>query len=98
MSETTQSAKPLPLRQSEDGTWEVENVAGNWIRCHTEQDARILSNAPVVLEQSYTSVFPDEALAVRLEETAQILEDYKIGFESRFFRSRAKRARGEQSK
>jgi len=67
----------LTVRRSDNGKWQVENVPGNWITCHNEEDARILSNAPVLLGQSYSS--PNEALAANLEETAQKLEDYKIG-------------------
>lgn len=97
MSDTSTSAEGLPLRQSDDGKWEVENVPGNWITCETEEDARIFSNGPIVLEESFRTTFPDKALAARLEKTAEILEQYKIGFTSRYLRNRAKLARGEDS-
>lgn len=91
------TAQPLPMRQAQNGTWEVENSPGNWVRCHTEEDARMLSNAPIVLDRSYRTQFPDNALATELEETAAILEEYTIGWGSRFMRWRAQCARGEES-
>jgi hypothetical protein len=92
MSKEDQLAQPLPLRQSDDGKWQVENVPGNWITCYNEEDANILSNAPVLMGQSWSSS-PNETLAINLEKTAQKMEDYKIGFTSRYFRARAKSVR-----
>ena len=92
MSKEDQLAQPLPLRQSDDGKWQIENVPGNWITCYNEEDATILSNAPVLLGQSWSNS-PTEALAIKLEKTAKILEDYKIGFTSRYFRARAQSVR-----
>lgn len=87
-----QLAEPLPLKQSGAGKWQVENVPGNWIACCNEEDAHILSNAPVLLGQSRSSP-PSDALASNLEEAAQKLEDHKIGFTSRYFRARAQSVR-----
>ncbi len=44
----SKSAKPLPLRQSDNGKWEVEMRGGKWVRCETEADAKVLSDAPVL--------------------------------------------------
>jgi hypothetical protein len=87
-------AKPLPLRQCDYGKWEVENVPGNCVKCETKEDAEILSNAPIVLDESYKTMFPNKALAARLERTAEKLEQYKMGTAARFFKSRAELVRG----
>ena len=88
------TVKHLPLRQSDDGKWEVENNPGNWIKCETKADAEILSNAPIVLHESYEAFNPDESLADRLDRTAEKMEQYNISFGARFFRNRAELMRG----
>ena len=98
MSDIYESAKPLSIRQSEEGNWEIENAPGNWITCHTEEDARIISNAPVVLEKSWRVEIPDEALAAELEEVSKKLQDYRIGFGARFLQHRAEVIRGKHPK
>lgn len=90
----TKSAKPLPLRQANGGEWEVKDASGNWIKCETEEDAKILSNAPIVREASYKTTFPNKTLAARLEKTAEKMEQYNMLSTSRLFRKRAKLARG----
>ncbi len=89
MSDANSSERPLPLRQVEDGTWEVEDSPGNWMKCETRSDARTISSAPVLLEKSYDVMLPDQKIAAELEATADILERYNIGWGSRFFRHRA---------
>ncbi|MHC5062280.1 MAG: hypothetical protein ACYTFK_14580 [Planctomycetota bacterium] len=84
----------LPLRQSNDGKWEVENNPGNWIKCETKEDASILSNAPIVLHESYEAFRPDERLAAILDGTAEKIEQYNMSFGARFFRNRAELMRG----
>jgi len=89
--------EPLPLRQSDDGKWEVENTPDNWIKCKTKRDAEILSNAPV-LEASWLQTRPiNKTLAARLENTAKKMEQYNIRTTARFFRKWAKLARGKGS-
>ena len=61
------SAEALPLKESDDGDWQVENVSGNWITCSNRHDAQILSDAPVVLSQSWSEP-PTEDLADKLED------------------------------
>lgn len=80
----------------EDGVWEVENSPGHWIKCETEDDARTISNAPVLSEKSHNAVCPDQTTAAELEATANVLEHYSIGWPSRFFRYRARVLRGEE--
>lgn len=95
MHEIQEPGKPLPLRQTEDGTWEVQNRPGHWIACYSELDAKTVADAPVVLERTWYTVPPDADVAAELEKTADMLEKYNIGFGSRFLRWRAKHTRGE---
>ena len=92
MSKADQLTKSLPLRKSDDGKWQVENVPGKWITCYNEKDAHILSNAPVLMAQSWSSS-PNEALASNLEKTAQTLDENGLRADFRRFRARAKNVR-----
>ena len=86
--------EPLPLRQSNDGKWKVKNNSGNWIKCETKEDAKILSNAPIVWHESYKASRPNKSLADRLDRTAEKMEQYNMGSTARRFRNRAKLMRG----
>jgi hypothetical protein len=93
----SKSAKPLPIRQSDDGKWEVEMRGGKWVRCETEADAKVLSDAPV-LEALWLKTRPlNKALAARLENTAEKMEQYNMRTDARRFRKWAKLARGKGS-
>jgi hypothetical protein len=92
----TKKAEPLPLRQSDDGKWEVENSRGIWIKCENEEDARILSNALIVLQESSEVFYPNEKVAAKLDRTAEKMEQYNMSFGSRYFRAMAERARGNK--
>ncbi len=92
------SAEALPIRQSGDGKWEVENAPGNWIKCENEADAKTLSNAPIVLQESFKVFYPNEKVAAKLDRTAEKMEQYNMSFGSRYFRAMAKKARGKNSK
>lgn len=94
MSAMNSCEKPLPIKQTEDGTWEVENRPGHWMKCETESDARTISSAPVLLQESNRATHPDNRIAAELEATADVLERYNIGWDSRFFRHRAEVIRG----
>lgn len=88
--------KPLPITQSDDGKWEVEIRAGKWVKCETKRDAEILSNAPV-LEALWLKTRPlNKALAARLENTAEKMEQYNMRTVARRFRIWAKLARGRR--
>lgn len=89
--------EPLKLRQSDDGNWEIENVANHWIKCETKEDAEIISNAPIVRAKLDRTTRPDNVLAAELDKTAEILDKYNIGSEARYFRAMAKLARGQGS-
>jgi len=93
----SKSAKPLPLRQSDNGKWEVEMRGGKWVRCETEEDAKILSDAQV-LEALYLEARPlNKALATRLENTAEKMDQYNMCTSARRFRRWARLARGKSS-
>jgi len=90
----SKSAKSLPIRQSDDGRWEVENVPNKWIKCENESDAKILSNAPVI-EALWLETRPhNKALAAGFENTAEKMEQYNMRTDARRFRKWAKLARG----
>ena len=89
-------ATPLPIRQSNDGRWEVENDLGHWIKCENEADAKILSNAPIVLQESSEVFYPNEKAAAMLDRTAEKMKQYNMSPESRYFRAMAERARGNR--
>jgi hypothetical protein len=92
MSNPTES---LPIRQSNDGKWEVENVPGHWIICETKKDAYILSRSPIVLNKSYTTKISNKALAAELDKTSDVIERYDMFYACRLFRKRAKLVRGK---
>jgi len=93
----SKSAKPLPLRRTDDGKWEVENDSGTWIECETKKDAKILSNAPVI-EASWLKTRPhNKALAARLENAAEKMDQYNMRTSARRFRRWARLARGKGS-
>jgi len=89
----TNKVKPLPLRQSNDGKWEVENTPGNWIKCDNEEDARILSNALIILQESLEVFHPNEKAATMLDKTAEKMEQYNISFGARYFRAMSEKVR-----
>ena len=87
-------SKPLPLRQFDDGKWEVQTNSGKWIECETKKDAEILSNAPVI-EALWLKTRPlDKVLAARLQNTAEKMEQYNMMRAAHRFRKWAKLARG----
>jgi len=92
----SKKVEPLPLRQSNDGRWEVENDSGIWIKCKNEEDAKILSKAPIVLQESFEVFHPNEKVAAKLDETAEKMEQYNMSLGSRYFREMAKCARGNR--
>ena len=89
----SKSIKPFPLRQSDDGKWEVEMRAGKWVKCETKEDAKILSNASKIRAQLDETMCPNETLATKFEKTAEKLEQYKMCADARYFRAMAKSAR-----
>ena len=88
--------EPLPIRQSDDAKWEVENAPGNWIKCENEEDAKILSDAPIALQESFEVVHPNEKAASKLDKTAEKMERYNMDSTARYFRTMAARTRGHK--
>lgn len=87
--------KPLPLRQSNDGKWEVESSPGNWIKCENKADAKILSKAPIILQESYETFLPNKKVAAKLKSMTEKMKQYNMsGY--RFFRQRAKHAQDKR--
>lgn len=88
----TKSATLLPMRQSDDGKWEVQMSGGTWVKCENETDAKILSDAPV-LEASWLENRPlNKELAEKLESTARAMDRYSMRSDARRFRKWAKLA------
>ncbi len=96
-SKMSKPAKLLLIRQSDDGELEVENTPGHWIKCENETDAKILSDAPVLEALWLTNRPLDKALAARLENTADKMEQYNMRTDARRFRNWAKIAKGQDS-
>jgi hypothetical protein len=72
----SKSAEPLPIRQSDNGKWEVKDpYYGNWIKRDTKEDAEILSNEPVVTVLfKYCSMATQE----KMEHTMDILKNQQL--------------------
>jgi hypothetical protein len=87
--------EPLPIRQTDDGEWEVKNDRDIWIKCDNESDARILSNAPIVRQKSFEVFHPNEESASELDKTAEKMEQYNMIDGARYFRAIAARTRGQ---
>ncbi|MGA2680086.1 MAG: hypothetical protein ABSF37_12430 [Sedimentisphaerales bacterium] len=89
--------KPLSLRQCDDGKWEVKMKSNNcdWVKCETEEDAKIFSNVPIVRDKLAEAALPDEDLAAVLDGTAIVFGKYNMSDGARYFRAMAKRARGK---
>lgn len=85
--------RPFPVREYQ-GTHEVLIVPENtWLQCYNEQDAQAIAAAPVLEYESFGGGRTGDEFAAELEETADALEKYRMGFGSRFFRYRAEEVR-----
>ena len=85
---------PLPVRKVGDGSWEVLLVSDNqWLSCESEDDVLLISVAPVYEYESLERMRSGAEFANELDRLANVLEKYRIGFGSRFFRRRAEEAR-----
>ena len=85
---------PLPVRKVGDGPWEVLIVSNDrWLPCDSEDDARVIAAAPVYEYESLERTRSGSQFANELDRLADVLENYRIGFGSRFFRRRAEEAR-----
>lgn len=90
----TAKPNPLAVRKVGDGAWEVLIVTNDrWLPCESEDDARVIANAPVYEYESLERIRSGSQFAIELDRLADVLEKYRIGFGSRFFRRRAEEAR-----
>jgi hypothetical protein len=83
------------MKQSDDGNWEVQMRSGKWIRCETETDAKVLSDAPVLEASWLENRSLIETLVARLENTAEKMERYNMRTDARRFRNWAEIAKGQ---
>jgi hypothetical protein len=90
--------KSLPIRQSDDGKWEVKMKSNNcdWVKCETEEDAKIFSNVPIVRDKLAEAALPDEGLAAKLDDITRVFDKYNMSNGVRYFRTMAKRVRGKK--
>lgn len=89
--------KPFPVRHLEDRGWEVLIATEKlWLPCYTEHDARVIARGPLLEYESLERTRTGETFANELNELADMLAKYRIGFGSRFFRQRAEVARQEE--
>lgn len=86
---------PLPVRQLPDGPWQVliSEYDDVWLTCDSQAHARIIANARVLEEEAMEQRNPDEKLAAELENTAKVMDRYRMGFGSRSLKSRAEEIR-----
>lgn len=94
MTAQTQKPNPFPVRKVGDSCWEVLIVPkSEWLPCHSEADARAIAVAPRLKYACLTEERSDPAFADELDQSAEVLARYEIGFESRFLRLRAEEIR-----
>ncbi len=82
---------PLKVRSVENGPWQVLiNEADDvWLTCDSEDDARTIAKASVLEEEALERGESGEQFAIELENTADVMERYRMGFGSRSLRRRA---------
>jgi len=79
------------------GEWQVFLVERDkWLTCECEDDARAISNAPVLKYDALAGGRSGRAFADELERTAKALGKYHLGPGSRFFTRRAEEVRREE--
>ena len=94
MASNSKLPQRFPVRKVGDQEWEVLIATDNtWLSCETERDARIIANGPMLKYESLERTRPGPEFARELDEIADTLTKYGIGFGSRFFRRRATEAR-----
>jgi hypothetical protein len=82
------------VRKVGDGPWEVLVVSNDrWLACESEDDARILAEAPVYEYESLERIRSGAQFANELDRLANALERHRMGFGARFFRRRAEESR-----
>jgi len=64
-----------------------------WFPCEAERDARTIAHMPVFEYEALERMRPGAEFAAELDELADTLEKYRVGFGTRFFRWCADEAR-----
>ena len=94
MTAQTQKPNPFPVRKVGNNQWEVLIVPKNTcLPCGSEADACVIANAPLLKHQCLAEERSDADFAGELEQTAEVLARYDIGFEAHFLRLRAEEIR-----
>ncbi|MCH8853643.1 MAG: hypothetical protein IID41_13470 [Planctomycetes bacterium] len=94
MTAQTQKPSPFPVRKVGDHHWEVLIVPkNNWLPCTSEADSCAIAKAPLLTQQCLAEERSDPDFADELEQTAEVLARYDIGFEAHFLRLRAEELR-----
>ncbi len=86
---------PWAVRQGPNGQWQVliSEADDIWLDCESEEDARAIAAAPVLQYQALARAESGPQFAAELRKTADVMEKYRMGFGSRFFRRRAEEVR-----
>jgi hypothetical protein len=94
MASDSKLPQRFPVRKVGDQKWEVLIATENtWFSCETERDARVIARSPVLEYESLEGARTGPECAGELDELADTLTKYGIGFGSRFFRQSATEAR-----
>lgn len=86
---------PFKVREVSNGPWQVliNEDDDFWLTCDSEDDARTIAKAHVLEDEALELRTSDDALAIELEKTADVMERYRMGFGSRSLRRRAQEVR-----
>ena len=86
---------PLKVRELPNGPWEVliSEIDDVWLTCDSEDDARTIAKAHVLLEEHMGGRNSDAEFAEELEKAADIMLKYRMGFGSRTLRHCAQEVR-----
>ena len=99
MTAQTKKPSPFPVRKVGDNHWEVLIIPKNkWLACASEADACAIARAPLLKHHCIAEERNDPAFADELEQTAEVLARYDIGFEARFLELHADEIRRSATK
>ena len=94
MTDTENVSAHWPRRKVGDGDWEVLVVPEDkWIPCASEEEARMLSKAPILKNESLERSRCGSDFAEELEQLAVVLLAHGMRAGSRFFKRRAAEVR-----
>jgi hypothetical protein len=83
----------LPVRCL-NGRWQVLfDSTERWQECESEADARLMAKCKILRFEALEVLRTGDKFAAQLEQLADTMQTYRIGFGSRFFRRRAEEAR-----